>query len=410
MNSEIPIKSYERDEKTRTAVDQLRILLNDIYAEPSPDIFTLDDFINRYPLTGLGELAIREIEQSRRINNSINDYAQIALCDFHVGLIFLYWGDFRGAINQFNSARKKWSFSGPTPTNALCYFAEGLANYLALHYEEALRCYGLGERALELVDAQNYDFFCREISAYIRDAQLTVRNAIWASVRARPAAATQTARQANTARQTGQPVAAAPSEPAAPVSQMADTPYVHSAPSSTPPPSRQDDDANDEPIEAAPMPQTNLPSSTRVPIPGHGKPTANYTWYQVESQPNNQLYGDIQDGDWLLVQNLLVPKTTVQANEPILVSMQQTMGNAIHIRPDNLARPFQRIYLAKYDDLVGTFSRDPATGKITFQSQDPTIKVTFSSQDRQISVQWSAILGIVVGFWRNNLNGLASIK
>ena len=407
MNSEIPLKSYERDIKTRVAVDQLRVLLLEIYPDPSPDIFTLDDFINRYPLTGLGELATREIEQSQRINMSINDYAQIALCDFHIGLIFLYWGDFRGAINQFGSARKKWSFSGPTPTSSLCYFARGVCNSLVLHYEEALRCFGLAARALEQVDVQRYESFHQEIAEYIHDYQVATRNAIWARMRIKS--------QPDEPPDTGQPEQSVPTEQpvsAEPVNQMAANEYVHSPTFSEQIITEDIDDAlvDDQPTEVVPMPQTHLPLSTEVPIPGHYQSNENYAWYQVASRPENQLYGEINDGDWLLVQDLSVMGTTVHTDEPILVSMQEDLGNAIHIRPDNATRPYQRIYLAKYDDLVGTFKRDPETGKVTFLSQESTIKVTFSSQDRQISVQWSAIVGIVVGLWRSSPNGLAPIN
>ena len=88
-----------------------------------------------------------------------------------------------------------------------------------------------------------------------------------------------------------------------PVNQMAANQYAQPSSYSEPIISGDIDEGlqNDDPTEVVPLPQTHLPLSTEVPIPGHYQSNENYTWYQVATRPENQLYGDINDGDWLLV-------------------------------------------------------------------------------------------------------------
>ena len=401
----MPMNSYNRDDDTKTAVDRLETLLDKIYPDPSPDIFTLTDFTNRYPLTGLGDLAIREIEQSVRINNSLNNYTQIGLCEFHIGLIYLFWGDFRGAMTQFNSARKKWGFAGAGTTASLCFLAEGYANYLALHYEEALRCYGLAERAVARINSKRNEFYYNEIVAYIQEAHEDAREAIWQRMRAKPSTA-------ETKESTDDTEDAPPSETASePINRM-----------TTPPPESQvrptsqivdpapanniAADSKENHAVAAPMFKTHLPVTIDVPFPGHLQSDPNYVWYQVENRSDNILYHDLCEGDWLLVNTQPIAGINVQAEESLLVIMDEDIDNAIHIRPDRVTGPYHRIYLATCKNLVGSFKKDPESGEITFTN----VNVTFSSPDQQISVQWSAILGIVVGFWRNKPNGIAPIN
>ncbi len=405
MNPELPLKSYERDKKTRTAVEQLRTLLNVIYPDPTPDIFTLDDFINRYPLTGLGDLATREIEQAVRINQSLNNYDQMGLCEFHVGLIFLYWGDFRGSSGQFESARKKWGFAGKTATSSLCYFATGLANFLALHYENALLCYALAERALKRVGVKRNKAYYQKISTYIQDAQFIAREATWARVRAKPSdemSANNASTDAEDHEQAEQEMQPEPTPE--PYSRIP----LYDLPQADMPASPSEEESpSDDLSESILPPQTHLPISTEVPFPGHQQSDVNYGWYQVENGSGNHLYGDVADGDWLLVRKELVGDEKMQIEDSVLVLMNndKEIDNAVHIHPDKL-RPFQRIYLATCT-YVGDFTNDLETGEVTLLSTEPMIKVIFSSSDQQISVQWSSILGIVVGFWHELPNNIA---
>ncbi len=112
------------------------------------DIVTVEDIQRRYPLTGLGVPAMRAIEQSQRIVRATNDYHLIGICEFHVGLIYLFWEDNRGASQQFAAARRQWSFVNATAPVCLALFAEGRAQELALHHESAMACYGKAEQRL----------------------------------------------------------------------------------------------------------------------------------------------------------------------------------------------------------------------------------------------------------------------
>ena len=96
------------------SVTLLSDLLACLYPEPGPDILTLDDFRLRYRLTGLGPLAVSAIQQAQRINRDTGRFNEIGLCEFHVGLIYLDWADFQGAIEQFRAARLQWSFIDKT--------------------------------------------------------------------------------------------------------------------------------------------------------------------------------------------------------------------------------------------------------------------------------------------------------
>lgn len=187
----IDASAYNTNKKTTTAVNQLTDLLDLFYPDPSPNIFTLHDFRTRYKLTGLGELATREIEQSQRINQRIHDFSQMGLCEFHIGLIYLFWGDFRGATLQFRLARRQWTFI-KKPKHVLClaYFAEGVAQELAYHYEDALSCYGRARQCLERNTAAEFGFpnsahskTVQTITQQLNQRSSAVRNILWNNVR-----------------------------------------------------------------------------------------------------------------------------------------------------------------------------------------------------------------------------------
>lgn len=131
------------------AVELLTGLQKLLYSkQQNLDILTVADVQRRYPLTGLGIPAMRAIEQSQRMIRATNNYELIGLCEFHVGLIYLYWQDSRGASQQFAEARRQWSFVNATAAVCLSLFAEGLAQELALHHETAMTLYSKAEQRL----------------------------------------------------------------------------------------------------------------------------------------------------------------------------------------------------------------------------------------------------------------------
>ncbi len=131
------------------AVELLTSLQKLLYGKQQHlDIITVADIERRYPLTGLGVLAMRAIEQSQRIIRATNNYDLIGLCAFNVGLIYLSAQDSRGASQQFAEARHQWSFVNATAAVCLALFAEGMAQELALHHETAMTLYGKAEQRL----------------------------------------------------------------------------------------------------------------------------------------------------------------------------------------------------------------------------------------------------------------------
>ena len=107
----------------REAVSVLGRLLKVLFPEqPSLDVITVENVIERYPLTGLGAPALAAIEQSQRIVRGRNDYNQLGLGEFHVGLIYLYWDDCRAAANQFSPEQRtlteRWLERNVTPPDA----------------------------------------------------------------------------------------------------------------------------------------------------------------------------------------------------------------------------------------------------------------------------------------------------
>ncbi|MCA9947664.1 MAG: hypothetical protein KC449_29490, partial [Anaerolineales bacterium] len=107
MSQEPIQQSYDNNSQIRTAVNRLTELLEWLYPDPSPDIFTVRDYRNRYPFTRLGALATDDIDRYQRINRAIGNHVQIGLCECHIGLIYLHEADFHGAVQQFELARQQ---------------------------------------------------------------------------------------------------------------------------------------------------------------------------------------------------------------------------------------------------------------------------------------------------------------
>lgn len=182
--------AFDNHTQTRVAISQLSTLLDLLYPEPGPDVYTLEDFVYRHPLTGLGELAAREIEQSQRINRAQGDFRQIGLCEFHIGLIYLYWGQYQSAQTQFAIARRQWSFVNEPAAVCLAHFAEGAAQELAYHYEVALAVYGkaltaLGRIKFSAPSAKETEF-AESLTTFVKEAQERVRHNLWLPVQESP--------------------------------------------------------------------------------------------------------------------------------------------------------------------------------------------------------------------------------
>ncbi|HIP70005.1 MAG TPA: hypothetical protein EYH05_01255 [Anaerolineae bacterium] len=175
--------AFEIHSPTHKAVVQLDELAAWLYPDPSPHVLTLRDFRHRYPLTGLGDPAARAIEQSRRINQAIGDFSQRGLCEYQIGLIYLYWGKYRSAARQFQLAQRQWTFLKNQASHCLAHFAEGIARQLAHQYEVASVCYGRAEHYL--AQLQNFphpgtpDEFVQDISRYLNANFTALQQVLW---------------------------------------------------------------------------------------------------------------------------------------------------------------------------------------------------------------------------------------
>lgn len=168
----------------REAVSVLSRLLELLFPEAnSLDIITVDDILRRYPLTGLGAPALAAIEQSQRILRARGEYSQVGLGEFHIGLVFLYWGDTRAAANQFALSRQPWSLASDSPAICLAHYAQGLALYHAFHNESAMMQFSRAERGLGRPQvgpqAERFNLLATEMRPLLTIAQETLRQSMW---------------------------------------------------------------------------------------------------------------------------------------------------------------------------------------------------------------------------------------
>lgn len=374
MSQEVVQQSYDNNRQIRTAVNRLTELLEWLHPEPSPDIFTVRDYRNRYPFTRLGPLATADIERYQRINRAIGNHGQIGLCDYHIGLIYLHEGAFRGAVTQFDQARQQWSFVNQSAAVALTHLARAVALQQANHYESALvsagKVAGWLERARFAKPMLGWPDFQAQVLAYVAELQ--------AELRKQMEAAPQTA--AEKPGETEQATDEAAAQQQAPVGDP--------DPEAETRPDGEIITGAATPLPISNMDRTPLPG---IPLPGHRLVEERYEWYLVEVRPPSDFFEEIHPGDWLLVD--LQPRLTKDlqdTEQPILIVKKEEIDGTIRVRPLDPKDRFQRIYLVMLaDSPTGSFWVDETTGT-----------VTLSSDMAAIGVNRTEILGVVVGFWR----------
>lgn len=377
MNQPAIQPSYDTNSQIRTAVNRLTELLEWLHPEPSPDIFTVRDYRNRYPFTRLGPLATNDIDRYQRINRAVGDHVQLGLCEYHIGLIYLHEGEFRGAVQQFALARQQWSFVNQPAAVSLTHLARAVALQHADHYESAMvsagRVAGWLARARFAKPVLGWHDFHAQVLAYVTELQ--------AALRKQMEGVPKTAVSDNDEDKPADPAAATPSAAPAQVGAITTT----TAEAETRP--------DGEIVSAAdtPRPIFNMgPAQGAVPLPGHRQLNERYAWYVVEIRPSSGFMPDINPGDWLLVDlQPSFPEDVRDTEHPILVVMDKKIKGTIRVRPsEDLGR--SRIYLATLDDSpTGFFWRNAETGT-----------VTFSPEMAKIDVNRREILGVVVGYWR----------
>ncbi|HEX6384093.1 MAG TPA: hypothetical protein VF177_05435 [Anaerolineae bacterium] len=365
----------ERLQVMQQTASALNELLEKLYPEsPSPDVITLEDFLKRYRLTELGAPAVQAIEQTQRINRTLNNYRQMGLSEFHIGLFYLHYGECQGSIKQFALARQQWSFIDEIASVCLAYFAEGQAHHLFYEYEVAMNRYLRAEQWLPRlsfsVPTQNQDEFVQVLRERLSKAQDVLRKEMIeyfkAGQAAREAQATAAEEQRRQERELEAETAAQELEETA---------------AATP----EDIPAAPQPV--VPLPQFNIdsvPDWARTPIPAHTNSDENYVWYQVE-ETDEVFIPEVVEGAWVLVDR----ETTdheFKPDELIVVVPSNDINGSIVLKPWTPVQPFQRIFLGT-SRITGKFTRPMETGKVAL------------APDMEQRVNLADILGVVVGLW-----------
>ncbi len=349
------------------AVSNLEALLALLFPDPpSLDCVTVDDILRRYRFTGLGAPALQAIEQSQRIVRARGDYAQLGVCEFHIGLIYFTWSDPRAAANQFLLARQSWTLAGDHPGKCLGHFAQGLALAEALHYEPAMLQYGRAERLLSQPPrhgpaATRHGALEEKMRPLLLAAQAALRIQLWPNDGADPAGgpASGTHQPAGGPAASSQggtwPDDAAPFDAASPIDNL-----LRSRPVSN--------------LQGTP------PSRRESPIPGHTFSDGRYVWYAVAHRRGDFLPA-IAAGIWLLADNELDDAVTGRVF--VIVGSRQPGLGSISLRPFGPSTVTQSLYLGLRDG-----GRPIAPAQL------------FLNSGNSISGSEVEVLGVVRGFWQ----------
>jgi hypothetical protein len=306
------------------AVKLLESLLRLLFPESnSLDMITVEDVARRYPLTGLGAPALAAIEQAQRIIRARADDSQTGLAEFHIGLIYLNWGDCRAAAGQFALARKLWLLANDLPAACLAHFAQGLGLYYAFHKEAAMIQFGRAEQIMKrsMVGAQGARLFtlADAIEHWLRLAQDALRIALWPDEMP----------PASQGHYQGAP-------PPAEGSQNENV--IYGRPPSGPATAAGADDSaphrSDGQSDIA-QPVSNLRTdfsdSRRGPVPGHIIVDDRFGWYQVAEKKSDFLPA-VNAGDWLLADRE-VDERLSSGREYVVVGSRRTGLGSITVQP-----------------------------------------------------------------------------
>ncbi len=384
----------------REAVGVIERLLRLLFTEPlSLDIITVENVINRYPLTGLGAPALAAIEQSQRIVRARGDYEQVGLCEFHIGLIYFYWDDCRAAANQFAVARQPWSLVNDAPAMCLAHYAQGLGLYHSYHNEAAMLQFGRAERMLDRpaigAQAERLARLSAEMRPLLAIAQETLRESLWPREQ-QPAEVLQAGylsvpatHPAGEGRPTGtRPAAAQPpaSQPA--VAQPESRLGMRRAPE---PPA-------DRPawVKRVPPPISQLPEglslshASQGPVPGHVTTDDRFGWYVIADK-KDEFLPSMESGTWLLADREVDEHASSGREYVVVGSSRDDLGSII-VRPVSHASAVPYCYLGYR--ITGDPSSDPA-------------RLYLDETDEPLPDEDVFVLAVVEGFWQGT-NGQSS--
>jgi hypothetical protein len=388
---------------------ELQQLVEHLYPEPGVvDILTLEQFKYRYRLSGLGATAVADMERAQRITRDTGDHEQIGLAEFHIGLIYLHWGQPHGAIPYFIDAQRHWTFARRRSAACLAQFAQGVAQQHAYQYEAALSSYGKAGRLLSRIEV-NAPPPATAFREAFRPCLARCRQGLVEKIRAfgegEPAAFHLPPREPEP------PIGERPTRhipetdavrttdgrPAAPLPQInmgvrRETP----TPPDSPPPN--DTPPDDEP-PSEPVPANGSPVS---PIPGHPNGSAHLRWYGVVDRQDLEEFLPAIQAESMLLVDTRTDRYVCLPGDLVIVDQEEREGSIqVESQQPSPQSPRRRIYLAEVDERL-SFTRSEA-GDIRFapDKAEEIGKIKLTPNQNDFPIYAEDIIGIVIGIWSN---------
>ncbi|PID86927.1 MAG: hypothetical protein CSB13_01955 [Chloroflexi bacterium] len=389
----------------------LEALVGKLYPEPSVvDILTLAQFILGYEFNDLGTTAVTHMERAQRITRMVGDHEEIGLAEFHIGLIYLHWGQSLGAVQYFDNAHRHWRLAQKKLAISLAHLAQGTAQQHAYHYEPALANYSKARHTLRQIKDSGY-----KEQAELLEALESALNASWADLidkmhslksttfhppppdtAPHTSTAEQAARETDPFKANAMPITteseATQGDQTAPppISNMAN------ARGTTLTPAR----ALPEPIPMPPA-AAGIGISAQAPdsLPGIPEAEQSHLWYNITNRKDlGEFLPDICS-DTLLLVDTRIELYACEEGDLVLVNQADIQGS-IQLEPQapTEPQPFQRIFLGEAE-CAFAFKRNPATDGIKFspETAKETGKVKLAAAHSDSPILAENVIGIVVG-------------
>ncbi len=336
----------ERPPRTDALLELQRLLEVLFPGPPSLDCITVDDVLRRYPLTGLGAPALTAIEQSQRIVRARGDFSQTGLGEFHIGLIYFHWHDYRAAAAQFALARQPWTLAGDHSANCLARFAQGQALAQANHHEPAMLQFGRVERLLARpvhgAAGTRHAQLSEKLWPLLTTAQEGLREKLWPEDRP-PGVVKGGATRPAPARHESASAGQTP-----PPASQAEARHESAGAGQAPPPSgratRQEPPRSSE---WAPPPMSNLHrqrgDGPGGPVPGHISVDERFGWYMIAGRRGNFL-PTIAPGVWLLADSE-IDERPASAHDYVVVGSSRAGLGSITAQPISHSTTLPHCYL-----------------------------------------------------------------
>lgn len=357
----------------REAVAVLDRLHKILFPDPlSLDIITVENIVQRYPLTGLGAPALAAIDQSQRIVRARGDYEQGGLVEFHIGLIYLHWDDCRAAANQFALARQPWSLAGDTPAMCLAHYAQGLGLYHSYHNEAAMLQFGRAERllnrALTGTQGERLAALGKEMRPVLQIAQETLRESLWPK------------------EQQSAEVLQAGYLSVPPNMSPETTPAAQAATEPDPRQALRRRAERPEWARRVPLPISNLPDgisdTPRGPLPGHITTDERFGWYQIADK-KSEFLPNVTSGMWLLADREVDERGPVGREYVVVGSVRDELGS-IAVRPIAHVSAMPYCYLGY---------------RVTDEAVPEQSRIFLDENERPSALDEVLVLAVVEGFW-----------